>query len=411
MSESVELDPRVGDLLRPDAVRDPYPAFAALRTHDPVHWSATHRAWLVTRYDDVSAGFRDPRLSSDRISGFFDRLDDDERRAAEPAFGVLRHWLVFMDPPDHTRLRKLIQRAFTPRMVAKQEPRIREILQDLLEEATGVDAFDFVREVAYPLPAIVIAEMLGVPPEDRELFKNFSDQISALVFGATTEDDRHEQAARGMVAMADYLDGLIEHYRQYPEENLISLLVQAHENEESLSAVEVVSTCALLLFGGHETTTNLLATGTYHLLGHPEARRRYLDDPELIGTVVDELLRFDGPGKLAVRVATEPIELRGKTIQPGDRVFLVNASANRDDERFDEPDRLDFGRSDLNHLGFGIGLHYCLGASLARLEGRVFFDAFRSELPNWRLDESRELQWHPTLLSRGLVQLPLVRSS
>lgn len=401
----------IGDLLTTEAVQDPYPLLAKLRDEDPLHWSTTHRAWLVTRHADVDAGFRDPRLSSDRITGYFNHLSREEQIAIEPAFGLLRHWMVFIDPPDHTRLRRLVQRAFTPRMVSLLEGRIREVTKELLAEATAQESFDFIKEVAYPLPAIVIAEMLGVPPEDREMFKGFSDQISALVFGATTEASRHEQATLGMVAMTDYLTGLIEHYTQNPGENLISDLVRAHEDEESLSAVEVVATCALLLFGGHETTTNLLGSGTLALLQDDEAMKRYVSDPELTGAVVEELLRFDGPAKLAVRVASESIELHGKTIKPLDRVFLVNASANRDETRFPQPNSLDFDRPDNRHLGFGIGLHFCLGASLARLEGRVIFDMLRTEIPNWKLDPSRPLAWHPTLLSRGLMELPLTRAT
>lgn len=400
-----------GDLLTLGAVQDPYPILAKLRDEDPLHWSSVHRAWLVTRFIDVDAGFRDPRLSSDRITGYFDRLSPEEQLKIEPAFGLLRHWMVFMDPPDHTRLRRLISRAFTPRMIALLEERIREVTKELLAEATAKESFDFIHEVAYPLPAIVIAEMLGVPPEDRELFKGFSDQISALVFGATTEESRHEQATLGMVAMSEYLNELIDHYRQQPGENLISDLVRAQDDEERLSAVEVVATCALLLFGGHETTTNLLGSGALALLQDDRAMKEYVDDPSLTGAVVEELLRFDGPAKLAVRVAAEQIELHGKTIQPLDRVFLVNASANRDETRFPNPDSLDFHRPDNRHLGFGIGLHFCLGASLARLEGQVVFDTLRTELPAWKLDSTQPLAWHPTLLSRGLMELPITRAN
>jgi cytochrome P450 len=408
---SARFDGDVGDLLTPAAVRDPYANFDELRAHDPVHWSQVHRAWLVTRHADVSAGFRDPRLSSDRISGFTDRLSPEDQVMMEPAFGLLRHWHVFMDPPDHTRLRRLVQRAFTPKMIALKEPRIREIISGLIGGTTGLDSFDFIQEVAYPLPAIVIAEMLGVPPEDRELFKGFSDEISALVFGATTEDDRHERAINGMIAMTDYLNDLIAHFSAHPGENLITDLVNAHESGDHLSSIEVVATCALLLFGGHETTTNLLASGTLALLQDPAALNQFIEQPEIIGAVVEELLRFDGPAKLAVRVAAEQIELHGATIKPLDRVFLVNSSANRDSAKFDHPDRLDFNRADNPHIAFGLGLHYCLGASLARLEGRIVFDMLRPLLQSWQLDNSHELEWHPTLLSRGLIGLPLIRSA
>lgn len=395
------------DLLSEQAVADPYPLFAALREHDPVHWSQTYRSWFVTRFDDVSEALRDQRFSSDRISPY--RRAKLDGPAADPAvraaFGVLEDWMVFKDPPDHLRLRKLLSRAFTPRAVSRMRPRIAELADELLD-ASLTGHTDLITDFAYPLTASVIAEMLGVPREDRERFKDWSDQITGLVFGGMGDADRHTAGASGMAELTDYLSGLVNEHEREPADDLLSALINARDADDTLSHDEVISTGVLLLFAGHETTTNLIGSGVLALLQHPDQRALLDADPGLVDGAVEELLRFDGPAKTVVRLMAEDVELRGRTLRRGDRVFLSPSSANRDPEAFEDPDRLDITRRQGRQLGFGVGMHYCLGAPLARLEASVAIPRAFERLPGLRLTGG-PLRWAPVLLSRSMVRFPV----
>lgn len=398
--------PLPDDLLTAELVADPYPAFQRLRAEDPIHWSDRHRSWVITRFDDVWSGLRDSRLSSDRISPFLERLSHSDRTRLDPVFDVLSRWMVFRDPPSHTRLRKLVSKAFTVRSVQSMQPDVKRLVDELLDDLEEEETIDLLDRFAFPLPAIVIARMLGVPPDERDLFKRWSDELTSLVFGATDVADRHERAHQGMKELANYLRNLIAHYRDHPAPNLITALAEAEEQGDNLSMDEVVATCALLLFGGHETTTNLIGNGVLALAGHAEQRDALRADVSLLPQAIEEILRFDGPAKIAVRTVLVQHELRGRRLQVGERVFLALAAANRDPEEFPDPDRFDISRTQMSHLGFGFGLHYCLGASLARMEGFVALDALHTRYPNIQV-ATEELRWHPTLLSRGLESLPV----
>ncbi|MEX2106921.1 MAG: cytochrome P450 [Solirubrobacterales bacterium] len=404
MAELEELD----DLLRPEAVADPFPTFAALREADPVRWSARHRAWLITRHDDCAAAHTDRRLSSDRMTPMLRRLREREAPAQLIAMvSVLADWMTFKDGEGHRRLRRLVSRAFTPRVVARMRDQIAAITDDLIDDLPSSGPVDFVAAFAYPLPAIVIAEMLGVPSADRDRFKGWSSDISSLVFGAVDDPDRHDRAESGMTELVEYFEGLIEASADHGDETLLDHLVRVRtEDGDALSRNELLAMCTLLLFGGHETTTNLLGSGVLALLRHPDQKDRLLADPSLAEPAVEELMRFDGPTRLSVRVAAEPLDLRDRSIQAGDRVFLVLAAANRDPARFDDPDVLDIGRKPNQQIGFGLGPHYCLGAPLARLEGQIAIPRLLRRLPNLRLESGASLSWRPTLLSRSLVSLP-----
>jgi cytochrome P450 len=400
------------DLLAPELVADPYPALARLRAESPVCWNERHGAWLVTRFDDVSAGFRDPRLSSDRVGSFLPERPAARREDPEddPTARILSNWMEFKDPPDHTRLRRLVQKAFTPRTVESLRPRIEEIVEELLCDLAGAGRADFVRSFAYPLPATVIAEMLGVPVQDRDLFKGWSDDILGLVFGAGASD-RHARARRGFGELEAYIDERLRRARARTREqrsdDLLSALAAAEEQGDVLSRDEVIGTCVLLLFGGHETTTNLLGTSLWLLHRHPEVRERLQREPGLFPQAIEEFLRFDGPSKMMVRWPIEDLELRGRKIRRGERVFLMQNAANRDPEAFPEPDRLELARRANAHLGFGFGIHYCLGAPLARLEAQLALPALLRRFPELRV-ETDTPEWNPTLLSRGLRALPIV---
>ena len=396
------------NLLCDEAVRDPHAYFRRLRELDPVHWNPRHKAWVVTRYDDVARALRSSVLTAERITPFTEAVT---RAAAsddvDATFAILKEWLVFRDPPEHTRLRRLVARAFTPTVVKARMQEITETITGLVEDLRDHDAVDLIHEFAFPLPAVVIAQMLGVPPEDRNLFKEWSDQLTSLVFGAYGQEDRFESAARGMIELRDYLLGLIAHYEQHPGENLISVLLE-HEGDDGLSREELVATCTLLLFGGHETTTNLIGNGMLALLSHREQLALLKAQPELIGPAIEEILRYNGPARATVRLVKDDHEMGGRSLRAGERVFLVNLSANRDPEVFAEPDALDIQRNPGNHLGFGVGIHYCLGAPLARLEGQLAISGLLNAFPNIDLAaDPATLDWHGTMLSRGLVHLPV----
>lgn len=396
------------NLLCAEAVRDPYAYFARLRDLDPVHWNARHRSWVLTRYGDVARELRSQALTAERITPFVPSVSrSSQSDELDATFKILEDWLVFRDPPEHTRLRRLVARAFTPTVVKANTPEITATIDQLVRDLQGSDQLDLIHEFAYPLPAVVIAQMLGVPAEDRDLFKEWSDKITALVFGAYGQADRFESAARGMMELRAYLLDLIERYEQYPADNLISVLLE-HEDDDALSRDELVATCTLLLFGGHETTTNLIGNGMLALLSHRDQRDLLVQQPELIGPAVEEMLRFDGPARTTVRLVRDEHEIDGRVMSPGERVFLINGAANRDPEAYPDPDRFDITRNPMNHLGFGVGIHYCLGAPLARLEGQLAITALTQAFPRMELAvDQNELAWHGTMLSRGLVELPV----
>ncbi len=394
------------EVLSAERIADPHPYFAALRADDPVRWNEKYRAWFIHRYDDVLAALKDPRFSSERIGPAYDRLSDEQKAQRQPTYDILMDWLVFRDPPDHTRLRRLVSRAFTPRAVEAWRDRIIAVVNHLIDDLATTARFDLIQDFAYPIPAVVIAEMMGVPSEDRDRFKDWSDDVMILVFGARGVGDRRARAQQGLVELAGYLGELVAHYRRHPTDNIISNLVEASEGDDSLEDPEIVANCVLFLFGGHETTTNLIGNGMRVLLDHPDQLERLRNDPSLVKPAVEEILRFDGPSKMEVRTLVEEVRMRDKTLPAGDMVYLVQHAANRDPEVFDEPDRFDVAREPNNHIGFGFGLHFCLGASVARLEGTIALEALVRRLPNLELGPDPEV-WVPTMLSRGLEHLPV----
>jgi len=395
------------EILSAERVADPYPYFAELRREDPVHWNELYGAWFVHRFVDVWEGLRHPALSSDRVQPVFEhKLTPEQQQVRKPTFDILRHWMVFRDPPDHTRLRRLVNQAFTPRRVQALRPRVEQLVSELLDDLGPRGHADLILDFAYPIPAVIIAEMMGVPPSDRDLFKKWSDAIMILVFGGARVEDRRQRAQQGLMELADYLRSLIRRFRSAPEDNLITSLVQAKDQHDTLTEDEIVSTCTLLLFGGHETTTNLIGNGTRALLAHPDQLHLLRDDPSLITAAIEELLRFDGPSKMQVRLVAEDTELGGKRLRAGDELYFVQASANHDPDEFESPDRLDLRRNPNRHIGFGFGLHHCLGAPLARMEAAVAIEALIRRLPDLHPGPEPEV-WHPTLISRGMEHFPV----
>jgi cytochrome P450 len=394
----------------PAFVADPYPVLRRLQETAPVFRSERMGAWVVTRHADVRAAFRNPRLSSDRIRPFVAQLQPALKELVLPLGENLALWSVFNDPPQHTRLRALMGKAFTSRAVESLRPRIAAIVDELLDaiEAKGGE-FDFHRDFAYPLPATVIADMLGVPRADVDKLKTWSDDLAQFVLTSRANPEKYRRAAAGMAEMTGYFDRFV---RRRAEEggggDVTAALLAARERDDRLSHGEIVATALLLLFAGHETTTQLLANGLYWLLCNPAAlteMRANLDDTRRVENAVEEMLRFDGPSLSMVRVAAEDFEWHGQRIGKGERFFLFQSAANRDPRVFADPDRLDLRRANAGeHLTFGYGIHFCIGAPLARLEARVAFPRVLRRFPKLALAE-RDPPWSDSILTRGMLEL------
>ncbi len=396
----------------PAFVTDPYPVLRRLQETAPVFWSERMGAWLVTRHADVRAAFRDPRLSSDRIRPFVAQLQPAMKELVLPLGENLALWSVFNDPPQHTRLRALMGKAFTSRAVEALRPRVAAIVDELLDaiERRGGE-FDYHREFAYPLPATVIADMLGVPRTDVDKLKKWSDDLAQFVLTSRANPEKYRRAAAGMAEMTDYFDRFIRGRTEEGGGNdVTTALLAARERDDRLAHAEIVATALLLLFAGHETTTQLIANGLYWLLRNPVTLadlRAHLDDQRYVENAVEEMLRFDGPSLSMVRVAAQDFEWHGQRIGKGERVFLFMSAANRDPRVFAEPDRLDLRRANAGeHLTFGYGIHFCIGAPLARLEGQVAFPRVLRRFPNLALADANP-PWSDSILTRGMLEMRL----
>ena len=398
---------QVTELLADRAVADPYSYLAGLREAAPLHRDERLGGWLLLRYDDVRDAFRDSRLSADRVSPYFERLrTNGVPRRERVTFEVLTRWIVFTDPPRHTRLRKLVEYAFRPRAVERMREWIASIAQELVHELRTEREFDFIERFAGPLPVRVICDLFGVPHHNRSDLTRWSADILTLVFGAMHSEDRHQRAERSLCEFTELLRDVIAERRRRPGEDLVSDLVAAEERGEVLEEEEIVATCVLLLFAGHETTRNLLANGLKAILEHGPARAALISDPSRMPDAVEEILRFDGPTKAMWRQVAEPVEYGGRQIERGERLLLVQASANRDPRRFHRPETFDIDRRSNRHVGFGYSIHYCLGAAIARLEGTLGLGAFLRRFPHARL-ATGAFEWDPLILSRSLKRLPV----
>ena len=390
-------------------IDDPYPAYAWLRQYAPVHRTKLPNgveAYLVTRHEDVKAVLADPRLSKNAATSFPGWQPGRTGIPGEHRSGIAAH-LLNLDPPDHTRLRRLVSKAFTPRRIAEFEPQIRRIADELLDacEQTARDGdgtVDLIRGYACPLPVAVILEMLGVPPEDQAIFHEWA-------FGVVDRGNGRGGVGRSVKRIRGYLREIIHKKRLNPGDDLLTALVRASDDGEHLSEDEAASMAFILLFAGFETTINLIGNGMLALLTHPDQRARLREDPGLLDNAVEELLRYDGPVEFATwRFTTEPITVGGVAIPAGEPVLAVLAAADRDPERFADPDVLDLGRPATGHLALGHGIHFCIGAPLARLEGRIGFERLLTRYPHVALAAAPDsLRWHSGLIMRGLYELPV----
>jgi cytochrome P450 len=390
------------DPFDPATIADPYPLYEVLRQEAPIFWCEPFGGWMLSRYAEAHAVLRDPqRFSSERQTA-----NRPQIRTAGPYLG---RNILNADPPHHTRLRKLVVREFTPRASGAWVPRIAAIVDELLAELEPGGTFDVMEGLAVPLPVRVIAEMLGVPPEDRALFKRWSDDVVTPVLPSTPPD----QAARRMQSreeLAQYFRDAIAAARRRGERrrDLIGALVAARDEEDQLSEDELLSFVVLLLLAGNETTTNLIGNGTLALIRHPDQFRLLRQRPELVATAVEEFLRYDGPVQNTSRVVTEPLTLLGVALQPGDVVMPMLASANRDEAQFPAAAELHIDREENDHLAFGTGIHVCLGAPLARLEGRAAFTALAARFSTLELAvPATQLAYRPAFTLRGLTALPV----
>jgi cytochrome P450 len=398
----------ITDFTSPELKQNPFPILKDLRTTVPLYRFELpngRSAWMVTRYDDVLAILKDPRFVKDIRHALPPEVAAQVTSSSEAQTNMIRRHMLSSDPPDHTRLRHLVSKAFTPRMIEQMRPRIQQIADELLDRVQAQGHMDLIADFAFPLPITVICELLGVPVEDRQKFRVWSNALldRSGLFLANTE------APAELGEFARYLQALVVEKRERPDDRLVSQLVRVEESGDKLAENELVSMIWLLLIAGHETTVNLIGNGVLELLQHPEQWHKLQADPSLIGAAVEEVLRYTAPVMTGTgRWASEDVDMHAMVIAQGDMVHLSLMAANTDPSRFPAPEELDITREENEHLAFGKGIHYCLGAPLARLEGQVALGTLLRRLPDLHLNVNQEeLRWRPGLILHGLQELPV----
>lgn len=391
----------------PEERCDPYPTYRRLRESEPAARSRLFGGWVLSRYADVEHVLRERHFTTDRHELGVMRLLRRGARDEPDLVSFIDHDLLMIDGPKHTRLRKLVSKAFTARRVERLRPRIEGLVDEMLERAAarGDGRMEVVGDLAAPLPAVVIGEMLGVPGKDREVLRRWSDELVELLDPLSGREGL-EPPKRATRALADTFRRLLAERRQAPQDDLLSAMVAAEEEGERLTEAEVLALATLVLVAGHETTSNLIANSVLCLLRAPGERKRLQEDLSLLPSAVEEVLRFESPVQVTDRVATEDCEIAGARIRRGQLVGLLLGSANRDPERFADPDRLDLGRPDNRHLAFGHGAHFCLGAQLARLEARVALEGLLRQFPDFH-GPAEPPGWKPSAVLRGPTALPI----
>ena len=413
------------NLQREEIRTNPYPFYEQLRTQDPVHWDEELGFWVLTRYAEIESLYTDERFS--RAQGLmrgFQRLPAPERKLVQPVYHSFSKTVFYADPPYHTHLRGLMNHAFTPRRVERLRSYIQATVDELLDEAqSNGGVVDVIRDLAYPLPVMVISELLGLPASDRDRFKRWSDDLFAIlgtVRHKTT--DLLERAAQSLSEMTEYVKDLSHKRRETPEDDLLTALLSVTAEEDLgcphphspasahassiLTEEELVSNINILLSTGHETTTHLIGNGLLALLHHPDQMERLQSQPSLLEPAIEEMLRYDNPVQITYRSALEDANIHGKLIRKGDLVNSIIGSANRDPQRFSNPDCFDVTRNEGRHLGFGLGIHFCIGAPLVRREAEIVFETILRRFPRISLGtETLEWQEHP--IFRGLKSLPV----
>ncbi|GAB1154540.1 cytochrome P450 [Paenibacillus illinoisensis] len=395
------------DFLDHSFIQQPFPVYEKLRAEEPVHrllLPSGHAAWMVTRYEDAVNILQDGRF----VTGVLDNRNDESEESLPPHQAIISRNLISVGPEDHRRLRRLIQKAFTPRMIERLRGRIVEISDELLDkiQVGNTREFDLIEDYAFPLPIIVICEMLGVPLKDQDKFRAWSNTIMESV----SNPQMNQESDEVMKAFVDYLQELITERRNHIQQDLISDLISIEEEGDKLTEQELYALVFVLIIAGHETTVNLIGNGMLALLEHPQQKQLLMDQPDLIQAAVEEVLRFNGPAEISnVRWAAENVDFQGIQIRQGDMMLVALSSANRDSSRYENPDTFDITRKVNDHIAFGKGIHYCLGAPLARLEGEIAINALLQRLPEIRLNTDAELlEWRPGMIIRGLKAFPVV---
>lgn len=430
MSSVIHDTLSLSNLQREEIRVNPYPFYEQLREQDPVHWDEEMGFWTLTRYDDISALYTDERFSrAEGLMRGFARLSERDQKIAQPVYHSFSKTLFYADPPYHTHLRSLMNHAFTPRYVERLRPYIQQTVNQLLD--SHQHGLDIIHDLAYPLPVMVIAELIGLPASDRADFKRWSDDLFAIL-GTVKHKSQHvlERAAQSLGEMTEYIKHLADKRREAMGDDLLSILLSVSDGDScpypqhaasahsqggpigereaasTLTEEELVANINILLSTGHETTTHLIGNGILALLQHPDQMQLLKDRPALIDSTVDEILRYDNPVQITYRSAIQDAELNGKLIRQGDLVNTIIGSANRDPERFIEPHRFEITRDEGRHLSFGLGIHYCIGAPLVKLEAEIAFETIVRRFPRIAL-AAEKLEWQEHPIFRGLKSLPV----
>ena len=382
---------------------DPYPLYRQMREEAPVHYDGW--AFNLTRHADVLLAFSDARFSSDRF-GTPDWLEPDDAQRLKPLYDVTNLFILFMDPPDHTRLRSLIAQAFSAKMVESVRPKIQTAVDELLEKVAPSGQMDIIADLANPLPGIVIAEMLGVPKEDQPRFKQWANDYARFLGTLGDNPDLREAANHAVVELSDYIREVAAQRRVEPRDDLITALVQAEAEGECLTHDELVATCFLLLFAGNETTTNLIGNGALTLLRNPDSHGQLKENPALIRTAIEEFLRWESPVQFTDRLVIEDVVISGQRIYAGQTVRTILGAANRDPAQFDNPETLDITRRPNRHIAFAHGIHFCLGAPLARAEGQIAISTLAQRFPALAATTDH-IEWQRNHVFRALKSLPV----
>ncbi|MEH6515235.1 MAG: cytochrome P450 [Halioglobus sp.] len=391
-----QYDPR-----DPSTINDPIPILRKLQESEPVYWSDVLRGWVITRYDDVKTVLRNDNFSADRITPFFESQPPERQAPIKELIRYLNTWVAFKDPPEHTRLRQLMRTVFTPATVAEMSGFIELAVDQLIADLKGKQEIDFIEEFAYPLPAMVILEMLGLPQSDMDLLKDWSNKMQMFIGSATTSPQKYVLAEEGAIQMAAYFREVIRDREEHPGSDIITKLLAIRDSDDTLTEDEVIGTSMLFLFGGHETTTNLIGNGVRALLQHPDQLALLRAQPDLIDSAIEEMLRYDGPTGASVRIVKVSHQFHDKWLESGQRVFVMINAANHDLQAFEQPDVFDINRDANNHLTFNFGPHFCMGAPLARLEGKIAINRIIEQFPDLRLSGAG-CEYMDTMVMRGV---------
>ncbi len=369
-------------------------------------WCRPLRAWTVARYADAVALLRDPRIGANRPEFLLAQIAPEEMPQLRPLIETLAQWVVLTDPPKHTEVRSVLMRGLSPRVLEGMRPRIQKAVDELLEPVTGADTFDFVEKVALPLPAVVIADLLGVPPSERHRFRTCSRDLAELIGSAARTAAMAARAQASILEFIDYFRTLTAS-RRAAAEGFLDVLIAEQDMSEYFQGDRLAAHVIALLFAAHETTANLLGNMVFTLLRHPQEFARVLADRSLIPSAIEECVRFESPGHALSRTVLEEVELNGEHLKANDRLLLLVGSANRDPEQFPEPHRFDVGRAESRHMGFGYGIHFCVGAALARMETQIVLATLLERWPMMQLVDSAPPRWQQNLALRGLQHLSL----